>query len=448
MSHSLGKRAVVIGAGISGLTAAQVLADHFDEVVVLERDDLPSTATPRPGVPQGRHSHMLLAGGLQALSDLFPNFSGNLAKAGAHVVDFGMHVDYNFPGLESFPRRQQFGVSSFSATRPLIELAIRLRVKERRNIKFRSGSRVTGIVATPDGDAVAAVTYTGRHGEPQDLPADVVVDASGRAMPTLDFLQAVNRVVPEDTVIRVDLAYSTAVFTLSPDAMPGTKALLTMASAPERSRSAVMILREDNNWFVTIAGRGMDLPPADSQGFLAFAEGLEVPTVYNAIRGGRLQSEILRFAFPESRRRHFERIGDLPRGLIPIGDSVCRFNPIYGQGMSIAAQQAVVLRNLLERQATQADPLDQLGQRFLAEIQPLIDTPWALAVVPDLAYPDAQGERPENLAESLEYQAALHQAAHSDPGIHKLLTEVLNLLKPASMLTAEDIAEKVMARSA
>jgi 2-polyprenyl-6-methoxyphenol hydroxylase-like FAD-dependent oxidoreductase len=447
MFHSLGKRAVVIGAGISGLTAAQVLADHFDEVVVLERDDLPSTATPRPGVPQGRHTHALLSGGLQALCDLFPNFSGTLAKAGAHAIDFGMHLDYNFPGLESFPRRQ-LGVSTFTATRPLIELAVRLRVKERRNIRFRSGSRVTEIVATPDGNAVASVSYMKRHGELEKLPADLVVDASGRAMPTLEFLQAVDRFIPEDSVIRVDLAYSTAVYALSPDAMPGTKALLTMASAPERSRSAVMVLREDNDWFVTLAGRGLELPPADSQGFLAFARGLEIPTVYNAIKGGRLQSEIMRFAFPESRRRHFERIGNLPRGLIPIGDSVCRFNPIYGQGMSIAAQEAVVLRNLLARQATQADPLEHLGQRFLAEIQPLIDNPWALAVLPDLAYPDAQGERPADLAESLEYQAALNRAAIHDPGLHQLLVEVLNLLKPASVLTAEDIVEKVMARSA
>jgi 2-polyprenyl-6-methoxyphenol hydroxylase-like FAD-dependent oxidoreductase len=446
MSHSLGKRAVVIGAGISGLTAAQVLADHFDEVIILERDDLPATATPRPGVPQGRHPHMLLAGGLQALCELFPNFAVNLAKAGAHDINFGMQIDYNFPQLESFPRRH-FDISTYASTRPLTELAIRQRVKERRNIRFRSGSRVTEIVPTPDGNAVASVSYMGRQGEPENVSANVVVDASGRAVPTLEFLQSVNRAIPEDTVIRVDLAYSTAVYALPPEAMPGTRALLTMASAPERSRSAVMILREDNNWFVTLAGRGADLPPADSQGYLDFAQGLEVPTVYNAIKGGRLQSEILRFAFPESRRRHFERIGDLPRGLIPIGDSVCRFNPIYGQGMSIAAQEAVMLRNLLARQATLADPLDQLGQRFIAEIQPLIDNPWALAVMPDLAYPDAQGERPENLAESLEYLAALHRAAIHDPAIHQLLVEVLNLLKPASVLSTEEIAEKVTARS-
>jgi 2-polyprenyl-6-methoxyphenol hydroxylase-like FAD-dependent oxidoreductase len=446
MSHSLGRRAVVIGAGIGGLAAAQVLADHFNEVVILERDDLPSTATPRAGVPQGRHTHLLLSGGLQALCDLFPNFSGNLAKAGAHAVDFGMQLDYNFPGQESLPRRQ-LGISSFAATRPLIELAIRLRVKERRNIRFRSGCRVTEIVATPDGNAVASVSFMGRHGEPENLAADMVVDASGRAMPTLEFLLAVGRVIPQDTVIRVDLAYSTAVYTLAPDAMPGTKALLTMASAPERSRSAMMVLREDNNWFVTLAGRGSDLPPADSQGFLDFAQGLEIPTVHRAIKAGRLQSEVLRVAFPEIRRRHFERIGNLPRGLIPIGDSVCRFNPIHVQGMSIAAQEAVVLRNLLARQAMQADPLDQLGQRFIAGIQPLIDTAWTLGALPDLAHADAQGGRPADLDESLQYQVALYRAALHEPSIHQLLMEVLNLTKPASALAAEDIAERVTARS-
>lgn len=439
------RRAVIIGAGISGLAAAQALADRFEQVVVLERDYLSSLAIPRPGVPQGRHPHGLLSGGLSALCDLFPDFASSIAQAGAYVGDCGLDQQFEFPGQEALPRRD-LGVAFFLMTRPLLELTVRQRVTERKNVVIRSECRVVEIVATSDGEAVDSVSFMTSEGTLEVMSADLVVDASGRGVPTLNFLKSTGRPVPEETVIGVDLGYSSAVYEIPAEAQPDFKALATLPGAPKRSRIGVMLLREDGDWSVVLGGRGTDFPPADSKAFLAFAAGLETPTFYHAIKGATLRGEIIQYGFPESRRRHFDRPGDFPRGLIPIGDAVCRFNPVYGQGMSVALQEAVVLRNLVDAQETQDETFATLGQQYLRAIQPFIESPWALSALPDLAYPDARGERPADLEEALDHLVALNRAACHSADVHKLLFEVLHLIKPVSALHSPDIIRKTTGR--
>jgi 2-polyprenyl-6-methoxyphenol hydroxylase-like FAD-dependent oxidoreductase len=426
---------------MGGLPAAQVLADHFREVVVLERDVLPADATPRPGVPQGKHPHGLLAGGLKALCDLFPDFSSTLAQAGANSLDSGLDVCHEYPGQEPLPVRS-LGVATFTMTRPLLELAVRRRVQERANVVFRDGCRVVAIGATPDGNAVASVSYRTRDGKLQVLPADLVVDASGRGKPTLELLEFSGRPLPEETVIGVDFGYSTAVCTIPPDATPARKVVITMPRSPEESRMGLMLLREDGKWFATLGGRGADTPPATDDAFTAYAASLPTSSVYDSIKDATLHGHIEQFTFSESRRRHFNNIGNFPRGLIPIADSVCRFNPVYGQGMSAAAQEAVVLRNLLAAHAGNADPLAALSSEFLSAIEAVIENPWSLAALPDLAYPDARGKRPADLEKAIAHHMTITQAAHHDPHIHKRLIEVLNLLQPVGALKALEVMQR------
>ncbi|WP_181291031.1 FAD-dependent oxidoreductase [Caballeronia novacaledonica] len=428
---------------MGGLPAAQALADYFREVVVLERDFLPGDATPRPGVPQGKHPHGLLGGGLKALCELFPDFPSTLLQAGANSLDSGLEVRHEYPGQEPFPARD-LGIATFTMTRPLLELAVRSRVQERANVVFRDGCRVVAIGATADGNAVASVSYKNRDGKLEILPADLVVDASGRAKPTLDFLQSTGREMPEETVIGVDFVYSTAVYTIPPDATPATKVVVTMPNAPEASRMGIVLLREDGKWFAALGGRGADTPPAGGDAFTAYAASLPTSSVYDAIKDATLHGHIEQFAFPESRRRHFSSTEEFPRGLIPIADSVCRFNPVYGQGMSAAAQEAVVLRKLLAAHAGDADPLAALGREFLSAIESIIENPWSLAALPDLAYRDARGKRPADLEKSIEHHMAVIQAARHDPDIHKQFIEVLNLLKPVAALKALPVMPKAI----
>src|SRR4029453_18548083 len=180
----------------------------------------------------------------------------------------------------------------------------------------------------------------------------------------------------------------------------------------------------------------------------AYARQLRTPTIYNAIKKAEQLGRIARFGFPASAWRHFERVEEFPRGLLPFGDSICRFNPVHGQGMSVAAQEARLLHGLLQRRANDGDTLVGLTSAFLSEATQLIESPWALAAMPDLADPKTEGERPEDLQEGLAFSEALNHLAAEDPAVPKLLVEVLHLLKPQSVLREPELVERVKALAA
>jgi hypothetical protein len=193
-----------------------------------------------------------------------------------------------------------------------------------------------------------------------------------------------------------------------------------------------MLPLEGNRWMVTIGGRQGDAPPGDAEGFLAYARSLRTQTIYNAIKHARRLDGVARYGFPESARRHFERLDVFPRGLLPIGDAICRFNPVYGQGMSVAALEACLLRRLLGRLGDGGDPIASLAPTFFTEVQTLLETPWSVATL-DFALPDTRGQRPADFETTLKFGIALNQLAAEDPAVHKLTLEVQHLLKPRSV---------------
>jgi 2-polyprenyl-6-methoxyphenol hydroxylase-like FAD-dependent oxidoreductase len=206
-----------------------------------------------------------------------------------------------------------------------------------------------------------------------------------------------------------------------------------------------MLPLEGNRWMLSLGGRHGDKPPGDWDSFLAYTQKLRTPTIYDAIKRADQIGEVARFGFPASVRRHFGRLEEFPRGLLPFGDVICRFNPVYGQGMSVAGQEACLLRELLRRRVEESDPLSGLASAFFAEAAPLIETPWALAAVPDLVFPGTRGERPVDFERTLEFGAALNRLAAQDAAVHRLLFEVRHLLKPRSALNDPDLVERVKA---
>jgi 2-polyprenyl-6-methoxyphenol hydroxylase-like FAD-dependent oxidoreductase len=442
MSTPIGKQAVVVGAGMGGLTAAAALCDHFEHVVVLDRDVLPSETVHRAGTPQARHVHALLAGGQQALDDLFPGFSQDLARAGAVPFRVGLDIRVERPGYDPFPQRD-LGLVGYAMSRPLIELTVRRRVEQRANITLRQGCRAREVVATPDGAAVSALRYEAADGRGETLPADLIVDASGRGTLTRALLDATGQPQPEETTIGVDVGYATGVFEIPNDAPADWKGVFTFPGA-QSSRGALLLPLEGNRWIATLAGRHGDVPSGDPEGYLAYARQLRTPTVYNAIRHAKQVGEIVRFGFPESVWRHFERLETFPRGLLPVSDGVCRFNPVYGQGMTVAAQEASLLHRLLEARSREPDPLADLAPAFFAGVQPLIDGPWAMAAVPDFLHPKTRGQRPPDFEITLKYGLALTRLAAGDPAVHKLTAEVQHLLKPRTVYRDPELMKRVL----
>jgi hypothetical protein len=197
----------------------------------------------------------------------------------------------------------------------------------------------------------------------------------------------------------------------------------------------------------TIGGRHGDGPPGDVEGFLTYAKALRTPTIYNAISRAERLDGVARYGFPQSVRRHFERLDAFPRGLLPIGDAICCFNPVYGQGMSVAALEACLLRRLLERLGGDGSPIAGLAPVFFAEVQTLIETPWSVAIL-DFAFPDTRGQRPVDFETTLKFGIALTRLAAEDPAVHKLTVEVQHLLRPRSVYRDPALAQRVLAKMA
>lgn len=435
----LGRRAIVVGAGFGGLSAAGVLSDYFEEIMILDRDELPEDATGRPGVPQGKHPHALLGGGLKALEDLFPNFGDELMRVGAVPIDAGFDVLSEIPGHDVWPRIK-LSWPTFSMSRPLIEHTLGRQVERMRNIKVRCGCRALTLVNDSDAHAATGIRCKMVDGSLETFKSDFIVDASGNGSLTLEFLKVTGRKPPEETIIGVNTRYASALFEHS-DIRNGYKMVFTAPNAPEQARGGFILPAENNSTQVALAGKGKDIPPVDGNGFLSYARQLPTQTIYNAIKDAKRLTDVAPFSFPESRWRHFARVPDFPRGLLPIGDAICRFNPVYGQGMTVAAQEAGLLSDLL--QTLDGDPLATLAPAFLTKAETLIADPWAMSAIPDFIYPETTGERPRDLEDRLNFQRALGRLAVRDAEIYELMIEIRHVLKPLALLDDSSIVSRV-----
>jgi 2-polyprenyl-6-methoxyphenol hydroxylase-like FAD-dependent oxidoreductase len=438
-SPYLGKRAIVVGAGLGGLSAARVLSDYFDEVMILDRDELPDDAIPRPGVPQGKHPHFLQGGGLKALEILFPGLGNELMRAGAEPINPGFDSLIEVPGRDVWPRIK-FSWSTYSLTRPLIERILRRQVQRMGNIKVRDACRVLNIVSDSNAHAATGIQCQMVNGSLETLKSDFIVDASGNGSLTMEFLKSTGRRRPEETSIGVNIRYASALFERS-RIWNDYKIVTSLPSAREQSRGGLLVPAENNSNQVVLSGRGKDIPPIDGNEFLSYARQLRTLTIYNAIKNAKRLTDITPFSFPESRWRHFAQVPDFPRGLLPIGDAICRFNPVYGQGMTVASQEANMLSDLL--QALDGDSLATLAPIFLTKAETLIAHPWAMSAIPDFICPETIGKRPPDLEDRLDFQSALNRLAVHDVKIYELLIEIRHLLKPLTLLENPSIVRRV-----
>jgi 2-polyprenyl-6-methoxyphenol hydroxylase-like FAD-dependent oxidoreductase len=427
------------------LAAAGALAAHFEQVMVLERDVLPSTPILRPAIPQGRHLHVLLVSGLRALDELLPGFETELARSGAVPLKIGLDVRIERLPYDPFPQRD-LGYVGYAASRPAIEYAARRQVASLTNVKVRQLCRVRELLASPDATMVTGLRCDS-EGVSETLDADLVVDASGRGAPTLALLQSIGRPVPEETTIGIDLGYSSCVFDRSKDVPRDWKAVFTFPNAPQDSRGGTLFPIEGDRWMLTLVGCHGVVMPDDEEGVLEYSRQLRTPTIYDSIKGAKCLNEVARYQFPGSALRHFERLDNFPHRLLPIGDAICQFNPMWAQGMSVAAQEACLLRRQLDKLAQERRPITELGRAFFAEITALLEEPWSVAMQ-DFVFPQTRGQRPADFAARLKFGAALTRLAAEDAGVHKLTTEVQNLLKPRSVYREPALAQRVMAMMA
>jgi len=434
-----GQRAVVVGAGMGGMSAAAALSPHFQEVVILDRDMLPSLPGSRAGVPQDRHAHGILAGGLQALEALLPGYQKALADAGAVPVNLFQDFRMERPDVGAMPRRD-CSTTILCASRPLTETVLRRQVMALANVGFRSACRVTEIVS--DG-LQPAVRYISEQGENTTIDADLVIDACGRGALTLTLLDQLGWPRPAETVVGVDISYTTAVLPWAVNEPRGWKMVVTFAEPPELTSTAFLLPAEEGRCYLCLAEHHASTRPQSWGQLLSVLRRLKTTTVYDAVRDLTPLDELRHFVFDESRWRHFEQLGKLPLGVLPMADSLCRFNPIYGQGMSAAARQAKLLHDVLCRVGAEEDTIAALQAQFMADVGAVLQAPWMMGVNADFAYPTTRGERPEHYEENRQFEAALFRAAVADPIVHQAFSDVMQLVNPFDLLQEPDIKRRI-----
>ncbi|MBR0696872.1 NAD(P)/FAD-dependent oxidoreductase [Bradyrhizobium lablabi] len=445
MSSFVGRRAVVVGGGIGGLSVAGALAGYFEQVDVLERDCLAASAASRPGTAQDRHAHILLAGGLKALDEIFPDFERDLAEAGAVSVGLAQDICYERADVGALPKRD-LGLSILCASRPLIEFVLRRRATAVANIALRQGCLVTEVMASRD--AAHGVRFNTEAGQSETLETDLIVDASGRGALTIALLGTIGWQRPPVTEIGVDLSYATGVVQIPAGAIQDWKLATTQPAPPAVATYGALVPLEDGRWIATIANHGPS-PRLDVwENFHAAFRRLITPTIYDMLGHARPLDRIRHYGFPANVWNHFERLQRLPRGVLPIADALCRFNPIHGQGMSSAAKQAQLLQNVLKQAATESDPLAAAQTGFMARVESVLQTPWRFSTSADLAFPETRGERPENFQKGREFEAALFRAAVADPVVHRAMAEVGQLLRHHDLFDEPHIMERIQAASA
>jgi 2-polyprenyl-6-methoxyphenol hydroxylase-like FAD-dependent oxidoreductase len=437
MSRQIGDRAVVLGASLAGLLAARVLADAYAKVTVIDRDQLPQTPMNRRGVPHGRHAHGLLTGGQQALEELFPGLTAELVAHGAPVGDMLANGRWYLNGHRL--RQAHAGLVALSPSRPLLEGQIRARVRALPNVAFVDRCDIIGLVATPDGRRVtgARVLHRADGSAEQVLGADLVIDATGRGSRTPVWMEAFGYPRPDEDQVRIGLSYATRTYRLPPDALDGDLAVLQTATS-EHPRSGVLLRLEGDRWMVTLGGRLGDHPPTDPDGFLAFARSLRFPDIYQAVRDAEPLDDPVGFRFPASVRHRYERLDRFPDGLLVLGDAVCSFNPVYGQGMSVAAVEALALRRHVVGGAV-LQP-----RRFFRDLARVVDVPWDIAVGGDLVFPGVPGRRTRKVRLINAYLARLHAAAAHDASLASAFLRVAGLVAPPQTLLGPRVAVRVL----
>lgn len=427
--------AVVVGGSIGGLLAGLVLAEVCEHVLVVERGELPDTPVARPGVPQGLHAHGLLAGGLAALDQLLPGLCRELEQSGCPTGDNLRDAAWIFSGQRL--ALAYSGVEGMTMARPVLEHAIRRRVARRRNLRIRAGARVKGLLYAAG--RVTGLRIAAARGGEEQLSADLVVDASGRHSELAEWLAALGLGAPRIEEIALPTHYVSRTYARRPHHLKGGIALVVV-SDPEVPRGGIALALDQERWMVSQYALGEERPPQDEAGFLRFARTLGSRALADILEDSEPLSEARSLRFPSSIRRHYEGMRGFPAGLLVCGDALASFNPTFGQGITLAAKQALLLRELCMQV-----PLREVGKTFLRRAAPLVDIAWSASAGRLFLYPGVVGRQTLKMRLANAYLPRVIARAHTDPEVATALLEVLHFRAPPRRLFAPGMLLRVLA---
>ena len=440
-------RAVVLGGSLAGLLAARALSDYFERVTLIERDAYSDTPEVRKGVPQGNHVHGLLLRGRQILEQFFPGLQHEMMSAGVPLVDMANDIAWFTRAGWGIRFPSELKVLAF--TRPVLDLYVRRRVMQIPNIEICDRVEVLGLLKDSQENRLSRVLVSPRSGESdrrvaRRLNADLIVDAMGRASRAPRWLKDLGYEPPRETVINAHIGYASRLYRIPQNFGADWTSAYVQSAPPEAKRGGILFCVEGDRWLVTLIGGGRDYPPSDERGFLEFAESLRVPIIADAIRNAEPISPIRTHRGTENRVRHFESVKRLPDNFVVMGDAACAFNPVYGQGMTIAALGALTLEQCLRelRADGELHGFAHVFQRRLAKVN---KAPWLMATGEDYRYRETEGGSPSLMTRFMHwYMDRVFELATRDVRVRSVLLQAFSMLVAPSALFRPGVLLRVI----
>jgi 2-polyprenyl-6-methoxyphenol hydroxylase-like FAD-dependent oxidoreductase len=447
----LGEKAVVIGSSIAGMVAGQVLTRYFKQVTIIERDPWDhwtAAADFRQGVPQARHPHILLKRGEQILNELFPALTRQLKDQGAININTGTELAWFTSG--NFRPRYVTSLESLACSRPMLETTLRRRLNALNEVSFRIGWEVTGLLPDPYHTRARAVKIRARDGSRHEqlIEADFIVDASGRESKAPEWLDYLGFPTPRETVIDAFPGYATRIYQ-RPAHFQGTwKGLYIQPTAPDQPRGGLILPLERDRWHVTLIGMNRDYPPTDEPGFLDFARSLAAPQLYEALKEAEPLTAISGYRSGSNRLRHYEELPAYLENFVVLGDAAFAFNPVYGQGMTVAALAGIELGRSLQERLAAKEGLTGLAGQFQKRLMEIINLPWQVATREDTRWSSASALAPGLDPSAILLRNYLSQVLYAttrNPVVAETFYLVMNMLEAPNVFFRPDIVLQVAA---
>lgn len=422
----------MVGASVSGLLIGRVLADYFDEVLLIDKESLDRGVEPRKAVPQGNHIHGILTPMVTALKWLLPGFVDDLVAAGANVFDSGAGTRFHIFGTQL--RNGHTDQPLIGCTRPFFEHHLRQRVESLPNVQIRAGQRFERWVTSDDQARVVGLEMTGAAGTDK-LAADLVVDARGRASALQKELSALGFDAARQEVIGIDLGYTSRLFE-APGFSPAWDLLIVNQSPPDIWINAVVQKVEGDRYIGTQVGYFGDHAPADDAGYMEFANRLPVQEFADFLQIAKPVTNYQRFGTRDCRMTRYEELDRFPANLLVVGDAVCSLNPVYGQGMTKAANEAVELHQSLAEHLGRNSSLDGFTDGFRKHL-PSVGAEWAwkMTTAADLQFEQTVGDRSRSGRFMSWYMKRLFLRATKNLHARKGIFDATMLVKPPQSLT-------------
>jgi hypothetical protein len=437
---------------MAGLFAAHVLSEHFDEVLVVDRDQLVGASGLRRTTPQSFHAHALLARGQRAVEALYPGITKEFAADGVPVGDVGRDLRWVVNGRRLRP--VETGLVALATPRITLEDRIREKAAALANVTFLEYTDVLRLTATPDGRRITgavvrpsgagggggAAPDTGardddaRDAGTRELAADLVVDTTGRGSRLSAWLGELGYPQPAEQRMRIALGYATQHYRM-PVGLLGSDLAYIIVQTPAFPRGAVLARERllpdgGERYTLSLNGHLDQRPPADREAFMAYVRSLPVPHVHDCVRDAEPLDDIRTYQFPATLWRHYERLDRFPECLLAMGDSVASPNPVYAQGNTISAVEALILREHLRGGAVPK------AARFFTDISRIIASAWDVNIAGDIGHPGIEGPLTFKTRAASRYLPLVQRAAVHDAAVNEAFLRVAGLIdEPQALMT-------------